>query len=118
MEDNFNTIWAALLSNGSSPRNREATRSYWDTLTKAQHQQLLTIITNKLRQGRFVHYDPIRALRENLRACKVVEPPFLHGDEKGDLVQVRYNGLYKICTRETMQQFNLEFVRDWLPYVD
>ena len=82
MEDNFNTIWATLLSNGSSPRNREATRSYWDTLTKAQHQQLLTNITNKLRQGRFVHYDPIRALRENLRACKVVEPPFLHGDEK------------------------------------
>ena len=41
------------------------------------------------------------------------EPPFLRGDEPGDLVQVRYNGLYKICTRDTMQKYGLEYVRDW-----
>ena len=41
------------------------------------------------------------------------EPVFLNGDEPGDLVQVRYNGIYKICTRETMQEFGLEYVRDW-----
>ena len=29
------------------------------------------------------------------------------------LVQVRYNGMYKICTRKTMEEFNLEFVRVW-----
>ena len=113
MENNFNIIWAALVENGSSPRNMEATRSYWITLDEAQQQQLITIITLKLQQGRFIHYDPIRALKENLRRCKVVEPPFLRGDEPGDLVQVRYNGLYKICTRDTMQKYGLEYVRDW-----
>ena len=41
------------------------------------------------------------------------QPTFLRGDEGGDLVQVRYNGLYKICTRETMELFNLEFVKNW-----
>ncbi len=41
------------------------------------------------------------------------KPTFLRGDEAGDLVQVRYNGAYKICTRETMELFHLEFVRDW-----
>ena len=41
------------------------------------------------------------------------QPQFLRGDETGDLVQVRYNGLYKICTRETMNMFNLEFVKNW-----
>ena len=36
------------------------------------------------------------------------------GGETGeDLVQVRYNGLFKICTRETMNLFNLEFVKNW-----
>ena len=41
------------------------------------------------------------------------QPTFLRGDEPGDIVQVRYNGAYKICTRDTMERFELEFVRDW-----
>ena len=48
------------------------------------------------------------------------QPDFLSGQEQDrlreqgiPLVQVKYNGLYKICTRETMELFNLEFVRDW-----
>ena len=41
------------------------------------------------------------------------EPLFLKGNEGGDLVQVRYNGLFKICTRETAQAFGLEIVRNW-----
>ena len=41
------------------------------------------------------------------------KPEFLRGDESGDIVQVRYNGAYKLCTRETMNLFHLEWVRDW-----
>ena len=40
-------------------------------------------------------------------------PVFLRGDETGDIVQVRYNGAYKLCTRATMELFGLEWVRDW-----
>lgn len=40
-------------------------------------------------------------------------PDFLRGDEGGDIVQVRYNGAYKLCTRATMELFGLEWVRDW-----
>jgi len=41
-------------------------------------------------------------------------PDFLRGDEQdADIVQVRYNGLFKLCTRETMNLFGLEYVRDW-----
>ena len=41
-------------------------------------------------------------------------PDFLRGDETdADIVQVRYNGLFKLCTRETMNLFGLEYVRDW-----
>ena len=61
----------------------------------------------------FVHYDPIRAIKENSWQVKEQQPEFLKGNEEGDLVQVRYNGLYKICTRETMKKFNLEFVKNW-----
>lgn len=41
------------------------------------------------------------------------QPVFLRGDEGGDIVQVRYNGAYKLCTRATMELFGLEWVRDW-----
>ena len=41
------------------------------------------------------------------------KPVFLRGDEGGDIVQVRYNGTYKLCTRATMELFGLEWVRDW-----
>ena len=41
------------------------------------------------------------------------QPVFLRGDEGGDIVQVRYNGAYKVCHRATMELFGLEWNRDW-----
>ena len=41
------------------------------------------------------------------------QPVFLRGDEEGDIVQVRYNGAYKLCHRATMELFGLEWVMDW-----
>ncbi len=40
-------------------------------------------------------------------------PDFLRGDEDCRIVQVRYNGMYKLCTPRTMKLFGLEFVRNW-----
>lgn len=42
------------------------------------------------------------------------QPVWKTGGEKDeDLVQVFYNGTYKICTRDTMELFGLQWVRDW-----
>ena len=41
------------------------------------------------------------------------QPEFLHGDEKEDIVQVKYKGTFKLCSRATMKLFGLEWVRDW-----
>ena len=35
------------------------------------------------------------------------------GEKDEDLVQVLYNGTYKICSRDTMKFFGLQWVRDW-----
>lgn len=119
MNYSFEKIWLLIENHGGVAEfYKEECERLWAELTEGQQERIYCNIREKLKAGKFVHYNPVKAIQENLRARKVVEPPFLHGDEKGDLVQVRYNGLYKICTRETMQQFNLEFVRDWLPYVD
>ncbi len=41
------------------------------------------------------------------------QPVWLRGDEGGDLVQVLYNGAYKICSRADMELFGLQWTRDW-----
>ena len=41
------------------------------------------------------------------------QPVFLRGDEGGDIVQVKYNGTYKLCHRATMELFGLKWIRDW-----
>ena len=109
----FNNIWPVLLENGASSKKEEGTRRYWLTLSDEQQQTAFTNITTKLQQGLFVHYDPIQAIKENSRTYLQVQPEWLRGDEGGDIVQVRYNGAYKLCTRATMELFGLEWVRDW-----
>ena len=42
------------------------------------------------------------------------QPEWLRGDEKDlDIVQVFHEGRYRLCTRETMTTFNLQYVMDW-----
>ena len=109
----FTNIWQLLLDNGASPRKEEGTRRYWLTLSDQQQALAFNSISRKLSERAFVHYDPIRAIKENSWQVKQPQPVFLRGDESGDIVQVRYNGAYKLCYRSTMDLFNLEFVRDW-----
>ena len=66
MEDYlFNKLWALLYEHGASAKKEEGTRRYWATLTLHQQQAVLTTISNKLDEGKFVQFDPIRAIKEN-----------------------------------------------------
>ena len=110
----FINIWKLLLTNGASSRKEEGTARYWSTLSPDQQQAAFNNISFKMAQGLFVHFDPIQAIRENIRSYHQPQPEWKTGGEEGeDLVQVRYNGSFKICTRATMERFNLEFVRNW-----
>ena len=110
----FEKIWPLIEKHGGVAEfHKEECEQLWAELTDEQREKIYCAIRDKLQAGKFVHYNPVKAIQENLRRCKVVEPEFLRGDEEGDLVQVRYNGLFKICTRDTMQKYGLEYVRDW-----
>ena len=41
------------------------------------------------------------------------QPVFLRGDEDEDIVWVKYGNGYKLCSRDTMQRFGLEYYREW-----
>ena len=68
MDELFNKLWAKLYDHGASAKKEEGTRRYWAKLSPQQQNQVFTTICRKLEEDRFVQYDPIRAIRENL--CK------------------------------------------------
>ena len=109
MEYTFDDIWRLLNPQGEFVRRVNACGKIWSGLALHRRKHIYDTIVTLKAQGKYVNPNPLFAIKDNDDA----EPEFLKGDEGGDLVQVRYNGAYKICTRETMNEFNLEFVRDW-----
>ena len=61
----FEEIWRVLYEHGASSRKEEGTRRYWETLSPEQQERAFTTISSKLKEGKFVQYDPIRAIKEN-----------------------------------------------------
>ena len=71
MEDYlFDKLWQLLYDHGASEKKKEGTYRYWLTLSSTQQQQVLTTISNKLAEDKFVQFDPIRAIKENLRKVR------------------------------------------------
>lgn len=84
--------------------NRKA-RDAWEKCTHAKKVKLLAAV----RSG--AHFKS--RLDWLISDFPEPEPDFLRGDEDCEIVQVRYNGLYKLCTPETMKLFALEYVKIW-----
>ena len=108
----FMDFWF-LFSAPKEKLNREnACRRLWEsqTFSRAKKQAIIKELTNHQMDGTFTEERNPYFFLNNFPEP---QPDFLRGDESGDIVQVRYNGAYKLCTRETMNLFNLEWVRDW-----
>lgn len=89
-------------------RNRfAATQILWDHRSKAAQDAMYNEVKDE--QDFAVDKNPYFFV-QNYREPT---PEWLRGDEGGDIVQVRYNGVYKLCTRATMELFGLEWVRNW-----
>lgn len=62
----FDNFWSLLYNHGSTDKRKIECSQLWASLTDDQQQQLFSTIATKLQEGRFVHYDPLRAMRENM----------------------------------------------------
>ena len=108
----FMDFWF-LFSAPKDMLNREnACRRLWEstTFSRAKKQAIMKELTDHQMDGTFTEERNPYFFLNNFPEP---QPVFLRGDESGDIVQVRYNGAYKLCTRKTMERFNLEWVRDW-----
>ena len=107
MDNDFNEFWDAYHPNEIRfPRRRAATFRAWNERTPAARKAMLEKVK---KEGAPEWKNPYFFVQD----FPEPKPEFLRGDEGGDIVQVRYNGVYKLCTRATMELFGLEWVRDW-----
>jgi hypothetical protein len=111
MDEKFETVWQALVENGSSKRNHDATERFWNTLTPRQQNAVFTSIPRKVKEGKFVQYDPIRAIKENARLHKLPEPTNYNGRALKHGVQyviAKYKGSYGTYTLDDALSFGME----------
>jgi len=115
MTDEFEATWQALFLNGSSRKSRDATRRFWDTLTAAEQHTACLSITQRVKENRFVQYDPIRAIRENIRKPLCKEPTNLNGSAAYDrairrerVVCAKYGTAFGVYTLAEAEEFHME----------
>ena len=108
MEYTFDDIWRLLNPQGEYVRRVNACGKIWSGLALNRRKHIYETIAALKAQGKYVNPNPLFAIKDNDNA----QPVFLRGDEDGDLVQVRYEGKYRICTRETAEAFGLTITKD------
>ena len=109
MDLKFENYWDAIKPAPQFESRKEAARIAWETNPDKQRP----IMAWLHQHGAYPDRNPYFFIVDFRVRNNLGEPEWLKGDEPGDLVQVKYNGRYKICTRATMELFGLEWVRDW-----
>ena len=116
MDKEFESVWQALVENGTSKRNKDATKRFWDTLTPAQQHTAFVNITRKWHENGFLQDDPIRAIKENIRKHQFVGPTNYNGMKLKAGVRyviAEYNGLWGTYTLNDAQLFNM-YIKTYL----
>ncbi len=106
----FDKVWEALVEHGTSRRNHDATERFWDTLTQTQKELAYNNILGRVKEGKFVQYDPIRAIKENCRKYQLPEPTNYNGKALPNepVVIAKWNGKWGTYAVADVELFGLE----------
>lgn len=110
---NFEDFWQLLYEHGSRNYYQNATLERWNELSAEQQQTLYERIKEKIRTGKFVDYNPLEAIHDNLQRTRrpLAEPTNYNGarsmpDEP--LVRAIYNGIGGIYTQREAELYNMQ----------
>jgi len=111
----FEKFWNAYKVNLAMwPNRKEATRREWNKRSDLAKKALIDAALKN--ESDYGTKNPVFFVAD----FPEPQPHFLSGQEQDrlreqgiPLVQVKHNGKFLICTRDTMTLFNLEFVRNW-----
>ena len=67
----FDELWSLLRGHGSSGKRAAECAQLWEQYSPEVQQLVSERIRTKLQQGKFVHYDPVRAMEDNSRPPRV-----------------------------------------------
>lgn len=109
----FINIWKVLYEHGATEWRKDECERLWNTYTAQQQQQIYSTITEKLKNGKFVHYNPVRAIRENLPREAQPEPTNYNGRALPDepTATAFYNGKWGTYTLADIEKFGLRKAR-------
>lgn len=95
------------------PNRKKATYRLWRNRIPATQKAMLAYVTEN-------SVPPWKNPYFFVQEFPDPDPEFLSGAQQEKcwqlgipMVQVLYDGKYLICTRQTMKDFNLKFVKDW-----
>lgn len=111
----FEKFWNAYKVNLAMwPNRKEATRREWNKRSDLAKKALIDAALKN--ESDYGTKNPVFFVAD----FPEPQPHFLSGQEQDrlheqgiPLVQVKHNGKFLICTRDTKILFGLEFVRDW-----
>ena len=66
----FNELWTLLRQHGSSNKRESECAQLWESYSPELRDLLFETIRKKVEQHKFVHYDPVRAMEENVQALR------------------------------------------------
>ena len=68
----FTELIGMLNTRPIVPGKTAACLRLWETLDARQQEQIYYTIRDKLQAGKFVHYDPVKAIQENTPKMQVI----------------------------------------------
>ena len=120
----FDQLWQQLYDHGASNYHKHDCSELWDSLTPEQQDKLHDVIASKLRERRFVDYNPLRAMQDNLRQLRqqVAQPMNYNGSREfdamvktGTLCTAEYNGAIGIYTLGDAKRYNMTIIKRLTP---
>ena len=108
----FSDLWQVLYDNGSSNYYKYDCNQIWESITPAQRQKLYDNITSRLREGKYVAYNPLEAIHDNLPRRQVQSigvPTDWNGRVAPEPTEIAcYNGHWGMYTLTDIKTFNLQ----------
>ena len=106
----FDHFYQLLESHGTIPSKRAAASDLWATLSDQQQSAVYSTIEKKILKGKFVHFDPVKAIRENTPKEKQSGPTNYRGksEPKDPIFSALYNGEWGMYTQADIDAYHME----------
>ena len=108
----FEDFWKLLYEHGSRNYYKNDTRECWDLLPPEKQQTLYDRISEKIRTGKFVDYNPLEAIHDNLPRTNIphAAPTNYAGKQlprTGEFYFADYNGQRGLYKREDVEAHHM-----------